>query len=110
MNYQHTELASGRWQSMPFVEQMANIGSEVERAMKWAAKNDTVHHEQAVERALELVDLTLESALRPCAFREVARMREALVDYFFGTNTFASTESSWRNYFLSFACAARNAA
>lgn len=31
--YQHQQLASGRWAKMPFLEQMANIGSEVERAI-----------------------------------------------------------------------------
>ena len=35
----HKELAeSGRWADMPFVEQMANIGSEVFRAGKWKEK------------------------------------------------------------------------
>ena len=34
MSQQHKELAAGRWQQMPFIEQMANIGSEVERALK----------------------------------------------------------------------------
>ena len=32
MTYQHAGLAAGRWKELPFVEQMANIGSEVERA------------------------------------------------------------------------------
>ncbi len=29
----HKELASGRWAQLSFVEQMGNIGSEVERAL-----------------------------------------------------------------------------
>ena len=30
---QHKELAAGRWKKLSFCEQMANIGSEVERAL-----------------------------------------------------------------------------
>jgi len=38
MNYQHKELASGRWEKLTFLEQMANMGSEVERALNWQKK------------------------------------------------------------------------
>ena len=33
MSYQHKDLAAGRWGQMSLSEQMANIGSEVERAL-----------------------------------------------------------------------------
>ncbi len=32
MSFQHKELFAGRWKTLPFVEQMTTIGSEVERA------------------------------------------------------------------------------
>ncbi len=32
MNYQHKKLAEGEWQKLSFLEQMANVGSEVLRA------------------------------------------------------------------------------
>jgi hypothetical protein len=86
---------------------MANIGSEVERALSWREKGNTEYSRTAFERALELVDLTLANPARPSCIKEVARLREALVDYFHGTNEFGSTESSWRKYFLYFAYAAR---
>ena len=38
MTIQHKDLAAGRWADMTLVERMANIGSEVERALKWSAK------------------------------------------------------------------------
>jgi hypothetical protein len=40
MSYQHKDLAAGRWKRLSFVEQMANIGSEVERALRWRAKKN----------------------------------------------------------------------
>lgn len=107
MSPQHKELASGRWALLPFLEKMANIGSEVERSLNWRAKNNAVYGQQAIERALELVDLTLEGAAGYPRLKELARMREALVDYFFGTNQFGSTEISWRKYFSHFTFAAR---
>ena len=107
MIYQHKELAAGRWNKLSFCEQMANIGSEVERALIWRAKNKIAYSRNAFERALELVDLTLENISSPTRLKEVARMREALVDYFAGTNQFGSTDVSWRKYFSHFTYAVR---
>ena len=107
MNYQHKELAAGRWESLSLLEQMANIGSEVERAIKWKEKNNSDYSMKACERALELLDLTLDSRKNHSHFKEIARVREALVDYFWGGNQFVSSDLSWRRYFLEFAFAAR---
>lgn len=107
MNYRHKSLAQGRWSQLPFIEQMANIGSEVERALNWRAKNNSAYCQQAFERALELIDLTLESLKKFPQLKELARLRESLVDYFLGTNQFKSTESLLRKYFFCFTYAAR---
>lgn len=107
MSYQHKELAAGRWGKMPLVEQMANIGSEVERALNWRNKNNSDYSKKALERALELIDLTLENTRIASHFKEIARLREAIVDYFCGSNQFMSTEDLWRNYFSHFNYAAR---
>ncbi len=107
MDYQHKDLASGRWARLSFLEQMANIGSEVERALNWQAKDNLAYSRKAFERALELIDLTLDSTTIRTRLKEVARVREAIVDYFVGANKFNSTEASWRRYFLPFAYAVR---
>lgn len=95
---------------MSFSEQMANIGSEVSRALNWAARQDHEHSRNAFERALELTDMTLDHAQGMPRLKEVARMREAMVDFFAGSNQFGSTEDSWRRYFMAFAYAARRGA
>ena len=107
MSYQHKDLASGRWSKLSFIEQMANIGSEVERALSWQSKNNTDHCRKAFERALELLDITMDSAKGLARLKELARVREALVDYFSGTNQYMSTEASWRGYFFHFTYAVR---
>ena len=107
MSYQHKNLAAGRWNQLPFLEQMANIGSEVERALNWRAKNNSDYCQQAFERVLELLDLTLNSITGFTRLKELTRLREAIVDHFLGTNQFISTEKSWRKYFSNFTYAAR---
>lgn len=107
MSYQHAELAAGRWKELSLVERMANIGSEVERAISWREKGNPDYSRKAFERALELIDLSLECTRRRSHLKEIARVREALVDYFQGMNEFESTDYSWRKYFLPFAYAAR---
>ena len=107
MNYEHKQLATGRWGQLSFLEQMANIGSEVERALNWQTKNNSIYCQKASSRALELTDLTLERAATFPRRKELARLREAIVDYFFGENQFQSTEASWRKYFFHFTYAAR---
>ena len=107
MNYQHKDLAAGRWSQLSFLEQMANIGSEVERALKWRSKHNIAYCQHAFERALELMDLSLDSLTSFSRLREVARLREATVDYFFGSNQYGSDETSWKKYFLHFTYAVR---
>ncbi|MFH1045608.1 MAG: hypothetical protein V1727_01435 [Candidatus Omnitrophota bacterium] len=107
MSYQHKDLAAGRWQALPFLEQMANIGSEVERALNWQAKHNPDYCQQACERALELIDLTLGSLKNFARLKELARLREAIAEYFFGTNQFKFTDESLRKYFFNFTFALR---
>ncbi|MBF0216093.1 MAG: hypothetical protein HQL30_03750 [Candidatus Omnitrophica bacterium] len=107
MKYQHKDLALGRWAELSISVQMANIGSEISRALNWEKKGNKELSQKAVTRALELLDLSLESSRYFPRIREIARVREAVVDYFFGSNEFSSTESLWRKYFDHFAYAAR---
>ncbi len=107
MNIQHKELASSRWDKMPLAEQMANIGSEVSRALNWQKKGRKDLSQRAVNRALELIDLTTLSKKEYSKLKEISRVREALVDFFYGSNEFFSSEVLWRKYFDQFTYLAR---
>lgn len=107
MIYQHKNLAQGQWAQMSLAEQMANIGSEVSRALNWRSKDNKELSEKAVVRALELIDLSLDSTKKFSRLKEIARLREAVVDYFFGSNQFSSSEVLWRKYFDHFIVALR---
>lgn len=108
LNYQHKNLAAGRWKKLSFFEQIANIGSEVQRAIKWKEKNSE-YSKLAFERALELIDLTIvdKKNQRRGRLKELLRIRELLVDYFFD-NVYQSKKDDWENYFLAFCYAANN--
>ena len=107
MKYQHKELAAGRWKEFPFFEQMANIGSEVERAISWKEKGNPDYGRQAFYRALELMALTIDDEKNKKRLKELTRTREVFIDWFAFDNIYHSTAQSWRNYFYPFNFAAR---
>jgi len=103
----HQSLANGRWQNLTFLEQMANIGSEVERAIRWKHKKNDDYFNRAVDRMLELIDLTAADPSNIKRLRELMRTREILVDFLLYDNEYRSTDIMWKKYFTSFTCAAR---
>ena len=88
MNYQHKQLAKDGWQKLSFFEQMANIGSEVERTILWKNKNNFEYSIKAIEKGLELLDLTINDLKNRKRLKELTRLREVLVDYFYFDNQF----------------------
>jgi hypothetical protein len=107
MEYQHKNLANGRWATLTFFEQMANVGSEVDRTIKWKNKGNTEYSRMAFERALELLDLTICNEKRGSRLKELVRVREVLADYFAFENIYGSTDALWQKYFYAFNFAAR---
>lgn len=108
MNFQHKTLSEGKWLSLSLIEQLANIGSEVIRAINWKRKNNKEYSILAFERALELIDLTIADKKNLHRLKEVTRTREFLVDYFAGENIYNSSDESFQKYFYAFNYAARN--
>lgn len=102
MSYQHKNLANGKWFELSFPTQMANIGSEVNRAINWKNKNNSKYSQQAFERSLELLSLTISDQKNKKRLKELTRLYEVLVDYFAFDNEYNSTDKSWQNYFFAF--------
>lgn len=103
----HKDLTQQKWNKFSTYEQMANIGSDVLRAIKWKNENETESSRLAFERALELIDLTVEDPKNLKRLGEILRVRECLVDYIFGKNDYKSTDELWHNYFYAFNYLAR---
>ncbi len=102
----HKELAAGRWFTFSLAEQFGHIGSEVGRARKWQGKDEAIF-QGAVERALELFDLTIADPRWKERLREIARAREVFCDAVFGGKEYGSSLESLERYFFPFAMAAQ---
>jgi hypothetical protein len=104
--HRHRDLADGRWAELSLVEQLANVGSEVGRMRRWHGRDERLAR-GALERALELLDLTLADPRWCFRLREIARARELLCDAAAGGTDYGTTLEDLDRYFLAFAVAAR---
>ena len=111
--HMHSSLASGRWETLSLAEQMGNIGSEISRVIRWKNKGNLKRMTRALDRALELIDLSIRWAQRsdirqihPGAIRELCRLREVVCDCYLGENEYESDDVSMLRYFDQF-CASK---
>ena len=105
-NIFHTGLEE-RWNQFTLVEQMANVGAEMGRTIKWKTKGNLEMSRNAFYRGLELLDLTVNDKKNKTSLKEILRVREALVDFFMGENIYKSSDILWEKYFFYFNLAAR---
>lgn len=106
---QHHTLAAGRWNGLRLVDQLANVGSEVERALLAHEQGRAERRDRALDRALELFDLTAaDDRWRGPRRRETLRAREQLCRIFFAEDAEPDLADYLRRYFLQFAIAARS--
>ncbi len=102
LNYQHKELANGRWFEFSLPEQLANVGSEIGRAINWKHKDNKAYSENSFYRGLELLSLTIDDPKNKSRLKELTRLHEVLGDYFMGDNIFKSSDELWEKYFMFF--------
>ncbi|MGH7619370.1 MAG: hypothetical protein ACREPM_19305 [Gemmatimonadaceae bacterium] len=104
----HPSLAAGRWRSLSLMEQLGNVGSEVDRAIRAHAQGRHDRFERALDRALELFDLTATDPRWPLhRRREILRAREQFCRVFYDETAEADLPAYLGKYFLQFAVAAR---
>lgn len=102
----HNNLAAGRWFELSLIEQLANVGADVERCIRWKQKGSNEYAVAALERALDLIYLTVEDPKNRDRLKEVLRTREALIDHFLYDNEYNTTIEQWQKYFYQFNYAA----
>ncbi len=106
MSYLHPDFNREKWLTKPIVEQLANVGAEIGRALIWQDK-DTKASQASFLCGIELLDLTIEDKKnRGGALKELCRLKEVLGDYFLGDNEYGSTPENWNSYFYFFNCVA----
>ena len=109
MNYVHSEQTRQDWSNHPITYQMGNIGSEVSRALKWTVKNNQTRADKAIDRALELFDLTIADNVNNHArLTELLKAREEFCDYFFNNNTYHTDPFKMQKYYDGFVIMFRN--
>jgi hypothetical protein len=95
---------------MTVSEQLGNVGSEVERALRAHRATRTDRFQNAFDRALELFDLTATDPRWSGNRRqEILRAREQFCRIFFDETAEPDLGAFLTTYFLQFAAAARNA-
>jgi hypothetical protein len=104
----HAELAAGRWRALTLAEQLAHVGSEVDRTIvAWEARRPD-RFDRALARALELFDLTArDDRWRGHRRREILRSREEFCRLFFEDHPPSGAARTLKDYFLRFAVLAR---
>jgi hypothetical protein len=102
----HKELEPDRWFKFSLFEQLANVGSDIERTIQWKKKGNLEYSKNAFERALELLDLTIADPKNKKRLKEILRTRECLISYFMYDNEYSFTDEFWQSYFYEFNYAA----
>ena len=92
---------------MSLMEQLGNAGSEVSRALRAREQGLADRERSALNRFLDLMDMTIADPRLRGRRKELCRVREIVCDYFVGENTVRSTPESLNRYFMPYAQAAR---
>lgn len=71
-------VTKNKWAVLSFAEQMGNIGSEISRARSADGRGDIGRRNRSLDRAFELVALTLALQSRPSRQRELSILRTVL--------------------------------
>jgi hypothetical protein len=98
-----------RWASMDIFNQMGNIYSEVGRSFKSRGRERAQDHDEAVARAIDLFDATIQALNdkgSPKA-KEVSRAKEQFLTIVRDSEASQSSIQSLDRYFMQFAIAAR---
>jgi len=96
------------WHQMTLAEQLGNIGSDYERALRWKTKNNQSLVDGALARTLEQIDLSLSDPRWVGARRrEIARMRDEVCREILAEEMNMDSARQLQRYFMAFAVADR---
>ena len=74
----HRNLESAKWRKFSVKQRELMIANELNRAKNWIEKNDLEEVKNCYERALELLDLTVEITKSASRLKEYLRLREMI--------------------------------
>lgn len=91
-----------RWFAMGVGEQISNIGSEVNRAIRYKNKKEEDKKVRFYEKAVELLELTCDDSKNEHRCGELQAAIEELTDYFIGENVYNTTDAMLMKYYDAF--------
>ena len=90
-----------KWYSMPVNVQIANIGSEVERALRWKDR-DPKKAENFCRKAISFWEIVKSDPKNRFREEEFQTAMDELEDFFLGENLYQTTEQDLRRYYDAF--------
>lgn len=81
---QHASLVPERWARFDLSQQILQIGAEMQRALKFLRAERSAELRACYERALALVDLTVQVQENPNLRRELLRWRDVIAELYLG--------------------------
>ncbi len=91
-----------RWNQMPVGTQLANVGGEISRAIRWKNKGEKDKELSFLKKAMEFLDLTISDPKNQKRLGELNECKYELNDFFFGGNTYQNTDESLMKFYDSF--------
>jgi hypothetical protein len=91
-----------RWFAMPVAVQISNVGSEVNRAIKYKSKGETEKAERFMNKAIQLLELSKQDPKNRHRRQEFECAIEELIDYFIGNNIYQKTDEVLLRYYDAF--------
>jgi len=100
-------MSEEKWHKYNLAQQLGNIGSEILRAVNREKIGDLPGRQNALERALELIDFTLSDISHRSRLKEIVRLRELVAANYVGDDYYRVSLNDLQNYLLPFALLAR---
>lgn len=91
-----------RWSQMSVGMQLANVGGEVNRAIRWKNKKEEQKEISFYKKAMEFLDLTMKDPKNGKRLGELSECKRELEDFFWGGNTYGNTDDSLMKYYDAF--------
>jgi hypothetical protein len=100
-------IDSIRWSQFSLFEQFGHIGSEISRARLWQERKDIAASNRCMERAFDLIDLSITDVRWQGRLKEICRFREVLGDIYSQSHIYSVSLIELDKYCANFALAAR---
>ena len=101
-------ISRQKWQQFSLGQQLGHVASEISRARHWQEEGNDTSRNLALERALELLDLTIADDRFRNRLKEILRLREVICDWYSGEKNYPISAHSLEEYCEIYATARYN--